>query len=56
MGNFDDEEVNTILYPIESMGRVRYIYLYTFIVDFYGYHIGQKYTVRPMDPSMKMFD
>ena len=33
--------------PIESMGLV---YLPTFKVDFYAFHVG-KYTVRPMDPT-----
>ena len=34
------------LFPIASMGRT--VYLLTWMVDFYGFHVG-KYTVRPMD-------
>ena len=34
------------LFPIGSMGLV---YLPTYLVDFYGFHVG-KYTVRPMHP------
>ena len=33
--------------PIGSMGRL-YVYLPTWMVDFYGFHVG-KYTNRPMD-------
>ena len=42
----DPWEKPNLLKPIGSMGL---IYLPTWMLDFYGFHVG-KYTVRPMDP------